>query len=226
MIFGVHGPVICFIADPIVFKSGFLSTALYSDYQLFVYLVAVFQVPLLAVWLLYGPRFKSAALLAGSALMAGAFLSLIIGVVILPFSLLGLLWVIGIFGFTPFLTAFVYLRNSVRAIRAQPKGLSLPCGFVLATIAAVYVIGFPAVVSMGTARVATVWTSEVLYGDEQTAADAAQRLSWLPVVPDNSLTQLIQAYERANPDRRRVLAQHYHEITGLDIENQYRRLMD
>ena len=227
MIFRVHGPVICFIADPIVFKSMLFGPALFSDYQFFVYLVTLVQVPVMAMWLLYGTRFKSAGLIVGGALMAGAFFSFLIGVAILPFSLLGLLWIIGIFGFTPFLTAFVYLRNSVRAMRAQPKGLGLPCAFVLATIAAVYVIGVPAVVSVGTARVATVWTSEVLYGDDQVAEDAAHRLSWLPVVPDNSLTQLLQAYEREhNFDRQRVIARHYREITGEDIEEKLSRLFD
>jgi len=223
MVFGVHAPVLCFIADPIVFKSMLFPPALYPDYQFFVYLVTLLQVPLLAIWLLYGARLKSAGLIVGGALMAGAFFSFLIGVVILPFSLLGLLWLIGVFGFTPFLTAFVYLRNSVRAMRAQPKGLSVPCGFVLATIAAVYVIGLPAIVSAGTDRVATVWTSEVLYGDEEAAGNAAQRLSWLPVVPDKSLNQLFWAYEREhNADRQRVLASHYREITGEDIEKRNR----
>ena len=156
--------------------------------------------------------------------MAGALFSFLIGVVILPFSLLGLLWVIGIFGFTPFLTALVYLRNSVRAIRAQPKGLSIPCGFALATIAAIYVIGLPAVVSVGTAQVATIWTDEVLYGDEQTAANAAQRLSWLPVVPQKNLSDLFLEYEKESPsERKNLLAQRYRQITGEDIEKAYRR---
>src|SRR5262245_24122976 len=169
MIFGVHGPVICFLADPIVFKSMLLPPALYPDYQFFVYLVTLLQVPFLAMWLLYGTRFKSAGLIVGGALMAGALFSFFIGVMILPFSLLGLLWLIGIFGFTPFLTAFVYFRNSVRAMRAQPKGLNLLSGFVVATIAAVYVIGLPAIASIGTARIATVWATEVMYADEDTA---------------------------------------------------------
>jgi hypothetical protein len=223
MIFGVHAPVICFIADPIVFKSMLFPPALYPDFQIFVYLVTLLEVPLLAVWLLYGGKFKSAALLAGGALMAGALFSFLIGVVILPFSLIGLLYVIGIFGFIPFLTAFVYSRNAVRALQAQPKGLRFQWAFVLATIAAVYVIGLPAVVSLGTARVATVWTSEVLYGDEQDAESAAQRLRWLPIVPERSLNQLLWAYEREdNPDRRRLLAQRYREITGDDIERRSR----
>jgi|SRR5215510_8591422 len=226
MIFGVHGPVLCFLADPIVFKSGLLLTGLYSDYQLFVYLVAALQVPLLSIWLLYGAKFRSVGLLMGGALMAGAFFSFCIGVLILPFSLLGLLWLIGVFGFTPFLTAFVYLRNSVRAIRAQPKGLNLLSGFVVATIAAVYVIGLPAIASIGTARIATVWATEVMYADEETAETAAHRLSWLPVVPDKDLNELFWAYEReSDPVRRALLAQRYREITGGEI-SQRRHLVD
>jgi len=226
MIFGVHGPVLCFLADPIVFKSVLLTTALYSDYQLFVYLVAALQVPLLSIWLLYGVKFRSVGILIGGALMAGAFLSFLIGVVIFPFSLLGLLWLIGLFGFTPFLTAFVYLRNSVRAIKAQPKGLSLVFRFVVATIGAGYVIGLPAIGSVGNARVATAWATEVIYADEATAATAANRLSWLPVVPARTLNELFWAYEREyDPVRRALLAQRYREITGEEISER-RHLVD
>jgi hypothetical protein len=224
MIFGVHGPVLCLIADPIVFKSDLISAPLLADYQFFAYLVAAIEVPLLAIWLLHGARFKSAALVIGGALMAGAFFSFLIGMAILPFSLLGLVFLIGIFGFTPFLAALVYLRNAIRAIRAQPKGLSLPSGFVLAGIAAAYAIGLPAIVSVGTARVSSVWVSDVLYGDERTATTAAHRLSWLPVVPDKTLHQLLSAYEgESNADRRKLLARHYREIGGEEIENRRRR---
>jgi hypothetical protein len=36
--------------------------------------------------------------------------------------LIGLIYGIGVFGITPFLTALVYLRNSSRALKAQTGG--------------------------------------------------------------------------------------------------------
>jgi hypothetical protein len=42
VVFGVVGPILCFTADPIVFKSSWLGLgeALFSEYQLFAYLVS------------------------------------------------------------------------------------------------------------------------------------------------------------------------------------------
>lgn len=55
------------------------------------------------------------AVLAG-LFMVGAAISLIVGVVLFPLSLIGLIFFIGALGFTPLFAAFVYARNSFRAI--------------------------------------------------------------------------------------------------------------
>jgi hypothetical protein len=56
----------------------------------------------------------------GKCLLSGLFflasiISLAIGIVLFPFSLLGLIVLIGALGFTPLFTAFVYLRNAIRS---------------------------------------------------------------------------------------------------------------
>jgi len=65
----------------------------------------------------------------------GGIVSLVIGVVLLPFSVIGLVFLIGILGFTPLFTSIVYLRNSARMFKtAQPyfRPSSLISAFVFA----------------------------------------------------------------------------------------------
>jgi len=48
-------------------------------------------------------------------LIVGCFIASVIGTLMLPLSLFGLLFVIGVLGFTPFLTAYAFGRNALRA---------------------------------------------------------------------------------------------------------------
>jgi hypothetical protein len=58
--------------------------------------------------------FRRASALLGDVLLAGGIFSFLLGLALLPFSLMGLLILIGIFGFTPFITSFVFFRNARR----------------------------------------------------------------------------------------------------------------
>jgi hypothetical protein len=144
--FGIVMPVVCFALDPIVFKTGSeYGGALYPRWQLYAYTISVVEMVALCAWLLAAGRAgRRPAALAGM-LMAGAGFAFVVGMAILPFSLIGLLvLLIGLLGFVPFLTAFVYLRNGWRAAGAlghAGKGsparaaLAFVCGFVFALAA-------------------------------------------------------------------------------------------
>jgi hypothetical protein len=59
----------------------------------------------------------------------GSGVAVIIGIVLLPMSLLGLLVCLGVLGFIPFLTAYVYFRNGLRALsraKEQNPSQSMP----------------------------------------------------------------------------------------------------
>ena len=47
VVFGIVGPVLCFVFDPVVFRGDFLSEPLYADYQLFAYLVSSIEISVL-----------------------------------------------------------------------------------------------------------------------------------------------------------------------------------
>lgn len=115
--FGVVLPTICVAADPIVFSS-FLGEgdALLARYKIFAYLLSSVSIMAMAAWLLWGQRLGGLRPILGGLFMAGSAISLIVGLILLPFSLIGMLLLIGFLGFTPLFSSFVYLRNSVRAI--------------------------------------------------------------------------------------------------------------
>src|SRR5439155_6466882 len=118
IVFGIVGPILCFAFDPIVFRGSFGDRPLFGDYKIYVYLFSGLQIMMLSFWLPTGAGFQFCNELVGSGLFLGGVFCLAVGVVLLPFSLVGLTLGIGIFGFTPFLTGIVYLRNGVRALRS------------------------------------------------------------------------------------------------------------
>ena len=114
---GVILPVLCVCYDPIVFVDA-------GPVRVLVYLAILFQVLALLAWLTFNavanrPSGVFAGMLSVGTLLAGG-----IGLVMLPLSLIGLIALIGALGFTPFLTAYVFWRNTKRALKHHPAGRS------------------------------------------------------------------------------------------------------
>src|SRR5215213_10980867 len=120
-IFGVVLPVICFVGDPIVFKNVFGGGAFLGVFKPFAYVLSYVSIMTMAAWLIWGAKLKFLnGFLAGLFAVGGA-ISLVVGIVLLPFSLFGLLVIVGLLGFTPLFTSIVFLRNAVRAFHtAKP----------------------------------------------------------------------------------------------------------
>jgi hypothetical protein len=113
-------PVLCFEFDPIVFKSSInLGQPLAGEYQSFVYAISAVEITTMVLWLMFRDRFSSFTGPIAGVLFFGGLFSLLIGVLLLPFSLIGLLVIIGLAGFTPFFTGVVYLRNGVRGFKSH-----------------------------------------------------------------------------------------------------------
>ena len=148
MWFGVALPVACFVFDPLIFKGWLLRQGVLEDYRLFVYLVSATEIGMLLCWFTFRRDLETFAAPFAGVFLAGGIFSVAIGILIFPLSLVGLLWVIGIAGFTPFFTGFVYLRNGVRAMRAQLNNSTFPLRYFIAMSAAFMVVAFPFVGSM------------------------------------------------------------------------------
>lgn len=144
LLFGAILPIICLAADPIVFYAGPLREAMLADYALFAYVLTGVQILTLTTGFVMGGRLGGAGPWLAGTLATGAIFAGVLGVAILPLSMIGLLLVIGILGFTPFLTSFVFLRNAVRAyaktrpqMRPAAKHVLLTVGLLSALLPAV-----------------------------------------------------------------------------------------
>lgn len=110
---GIIVPLACILLDPVVFRMGVLGSLASNEpllwrWQPFAY-SAIFLTLLFAGLYLLRLRFSPMVLsLVGGVFATGGILSLALGCYLLPTSLIGLMILIGVLGFTPFLTSFVY----------------------------------------------------------------------------------------------------------------------
>jgi hypothetical protein len=219
LIFGVVGPILCFVFDPIIFRAGaFPGPPLIPELQVWVYLISGAEILTLLLWLGLRDSLPAKRFLGG-ALCAGGILCLLIGIGLLPFSVMGLVFGIGIFGFTPFFTALVYLRNGYQAIRSEQSefvelGRTLPIllGCLLA-------FAVPTVVNVAVDQVVTISVNAIIRGNAEGAAYAAEALYLLEPLSGTKLMQIVDAYvAERDVARKEQLQKAYSEITGQDIK--------
>src|SRR2546423_6033492 len=217
VIVGIILPILCLIFDPIVFRGGFgRSGGILKDYQLFAYIVIALEVLTLTLWLVWGARAGAWSSAIGGILLAGALFSFVIALVLLPFSIFGLIFAfLGALGFTPFLTSFIYLRNGRRALRVANEG-ARGYEFVGALLLGmVFVLGGPALAQWKVSRIAAQSVQELVRGGDQQHMAAAQRLKYINWIIDVDLDELARAYGRSKDQAyRERLARVYWEITG------------
>jgi len=227
-LFGVILPVLVLIVDPVVFQGGLIGERpLLGKYQIFAYLISGIEMAILLVWLTLNRYVKGLSSVIGGALIGGAIFSVIVGIVILPYSLIGLILLVGAAGFIPFLTGFVYLRSGIRALRSQEKNATFQYRFLLATVATVIAVAVPAAVSFQYSTVVSANIQDLVYGDVQKATSAASRLQWLPLVPEVERNKIVRAYAvESNIERKNILGQYYKGLTGEDIELRLRIIND
>ncbi len=226
VVFGLIAPILCFYFDPIVFKGSFVRESTIQSYQLFAYGVTAVEVSVLAVWLLFGDRLGGWSRPVGGVLISGAVFSAAIGVAILPLSIIGLILVIGIFGFIPFITAFVYLRVGWRALKSEESTTPVSWANAL-LIGAILSLGIPALLSLYVSRTASRSVEVILHGSPQQAQVALARLRKLPIIPRQDLEPLLQAYmAEKDAKRKETLKDSYRLLTGEDIDRRIAILND
>jgi hypothetical protein len=161
-------------------------------------------------------------------LLCGSIFCVAVGLALAPFSLFGLLlYGIGIFGFTPFLTALVYLRNSSRALRAEKVGAGGFAGVLIPVLGILLVAGVSLLLSIQIHLMVDRAVTEILEGDSQHAIFAAHRLAPLSFFANSELDQIVNAYSGASDEKRKQLLKScYQEITGQSIENRANILQD
>lgn len=217
-IFGVGLPVICFVFDPIVFKNNGLGNAILGNFKPFAYLLSFISVMAMSAWLIWGEKLKWLNAFLAGAFAIGGIISLAVGIVLIPFSLLGLIFLIGILGFTPLVSAIVFLRNAVRAFHMAKPFFNKPTLVYSMVLSAIFSLTLPAVVNLEIKRS----LNNVRNGDAEMIRAERKKLKY--VAPLTNFDGLALEYYRVAPQERKSeriqeLADFYREMTGKNIEN-------
>src|SRR5215213_5735580 len=213
ILLGIALPIACFILDPGILTQGDLTGLSYENLhsqKLFIYLMSGVAILTLALWLLLGRRIKSWSGSFGGILLTGALCSFLIGLVILPLSIIGLALVIGALGFVPFLTSFVYLRNGIRAINRGQVYSSRALLVGTLVLSSAFVIAAPGVIQWRINNAVSQSMQEIINGEAALNGAAVRRLKYLRWFTD--LDQIMWAYVReTDPSRKARLAAAYKE---------------
>ena len=214
--FGVILPLICIAADPIVFRHD---GDLLATYRPFAYVLSLASILAMAAWLSWGSRLRWLAAPLSGLFFVGGSVSLLVGIILLPFSIVGIMFFfIGLLGFTPIFSAVVFLRNGRRAYKASMMTLEDPAAWQAAFLAGLFCFVIPYVVNVQIAQA----VNHIASGDVNTIRRETAKLKL--VAPLADLTPISKQYGRfevfeTESPRAKELAHAYNELSGLEIEN-------
>lgn len=225
---GIVLPVACLVLDPFVFRDGWAGIGpLLGPLRLFAYALVALEIAALAAWLALRNRAGVWTGPLGGAMTAGALFSLLVGLLLLPFSVVGLMFLIGLLGFSPFLAALVYWRNGRRARRAAASFLTAGQRRWLPVAAGVLALALPALAQLEVSRLVARSAAELAGADAARAASAARTLRVVGWAAGDDLDQLVWAYSNeTDAARKERLARAYCDLTGRDIEYRLMVLRD
>lgn len=223
-VFGVIIPVVCFAFDPVVFNS-FLEKSLLGKFRPFAYVLSYVSIMAVIGWFLLGERLKWLNAFLAGLFGVSAIISFALGILLLPFSLIGLIFLIGVLGFTPFFSGAVYLRNAVWAFRAARPFLEKRVVISSFLLGAVFSIAIPWTVNMHINRE----LDRIQSGNAEEIGSGVSRLRY--VCPLIDAEPLAREYYRGSDaerrsDRMRALAAAYEELSGKDIAKENRSALD
>jgi hypothetical protein len=231
VIFGILMPLLCFYFDPGILSRESLGITrgpipVFSGRTFFIYAFSALAILALIVWMgLHNRATPSVRAGLGGVLLAGAVLSFAIGVVILPLTILGILFVIGILGLIPFFTGFVYLRNGVRASGiASPEAYRTP-RVAIAVVVALIALGLPGIAQWKINSSVKESLAQILDPNTESIDAPLARIKRFHSFVDTD--RILHQYEsETNPARQERLGRAYKEITGEDIETRLTILRD
>lgn len=142
--FGVVAPLLCLYFDPGLFRSNDPCFGpLLGGTGPFVYVAIGSGTFLLAIWLIANRWITKGRSLFAGAFLGGTIFAFLLGLAMLPFSLIGLLlFGLGALGVMPFLVALVYWRNA-RMAWSEVGAVNNTLRFALAIAGFVFVFGLP-----------------------------------------------------------------------------------
>ena len=230
VIFGILMPLFCYYFDPGIIR-GSLRTLRgplqpFSGLSFLIYGFSGLAILSLIFWIALSSQRKPLVRAGlGGVLLAGATVSFSIGVIILPLTVLGLLFVIGVLGFVPFVTGFVYLRNGVRAIGVDNLDVNRAPRVVIAACCALIALGLPAGAQWKITSSINQSLAQIVDLNIESIDAPVARIKRFHHFIDSDC--IVRQFEReTNSLRQDRLALAYKEITGEDIETRLSRLND
>ena len=203
IVFGIVLPLVCVVFDPIVFRGAGGLPWLLSN-SIAAYVGIGIGIVSLLVWL---STHLPAKVLTG-ALAASAVFSFGLGVLLLPLSLMGLFILIGALGFIPFVTSFVFFRNTVRAIACARTKQRHRNWIVVACFSFALALTAPAFAQFWVKRDVASAMEQLLANDSKTAQHGLERLRRFAAVHHHRAVQVAISAEYCG------LAQHGEPTVG------------
>jgi len=222
--FGIIAPIVCFALKPVLLPGDAFELPglrFISIFWIFGYGVIGLGIATLTLWLWCGPRLGAWCGIVSGDLLACALFAAGLGLILLPFSLIGLFAIIGVLGFIPFLTATTFARNAIRAFHQARRLLGEPRAWGTMVLGAVLVVGVPGLLQTWVSLAIRHAITDVARGD----SSAMTRLrAWYPYAHRDRLVWSYAA-ER-DPARKDRLARAFRDLTGEDVEQRLLRVAD
>ena len=214
--FGVVLPLICLTFDPIVFRTTFGQPIL-GSYKISSYGIMALATLALAAWL----SMRRLPSLFCGFLLGGCAFAVVLGVILLPMSMVGLMAIIGILGFSPFVTAATFWYSAMNARNVAGDGFKP----VVAASAFIIIIVLPIGTHAYVFHVTEHSIDNLVSGSDLSAEQAIRRLGMLG--PAFDADELVWRYDQADSKiARDRLANAYTQLTGGDIQQRLGRLFD
>jgi hypothetical protein len=231
ILFGVIAPILSLILDPIVFRGGTgllgSGSPVLPQFRVFAYVAIPIGVITLTGWLWRRFHLHAWSGFIGGILFAGALFSLLVGLLILPVTLFGIVLGIGLLGFIPFFTAIVLFRNAREAINDVGNQLNVKGVVASVVLGMVVAVAIPGAIHLGAEAYVTGGIEQVRSDDIQTVKAGTEWLKNAFWCDADCFRPLETAYEAPiSESRRMMLAAAYRQITGRDIDWRTRYFSD
>lgn len=229
LLWGIAAPITCFALDWAMGLSDFLGPplVLYKLYRVFCFGLIGLELLALLIWIFFGSKQRIEAAFLSGVLLMGGIAAATVGIILLPYSLAGLIVGIGLIGFVPFITAATFVRCGIAAYRCairQKSSLALR-GLVL--LGMILVIGLPAASQACVSLSLRSAIQDIAQGNESALEKFnfwyyfASEPNYYVDNPDHfeSLNPIVQAYfHESDPTRRVRLAKAYQSLTGKRLD--------
>ena len=210
-LFGVALPLGCLAGDRILFgrRHDFFDGSIFGPAQVFAYAFILTQVILLGAWILLRRKVtRSAAYFAGP-LLAGWLFAFGLGVILFPFSVVGLLAIIGALGFSQWFAGFVFFRNWRMARALAPASSRQRRPWLVIAGIAFAITPALALQARGDYLVRRLVENPL----SSRRLEQASRFPLLRTAP------LVEAWQsEKDPDRKVALSRAHERLTGQSIE--------